>query len=78
MRTIEIKDRSITVDGRTLRATWTDEAADDMRKFHGLDIYKEVAAALLYEINFEMNAAGTPLTEEENEHYKVKLLEFFG
>ena len=58
--TVNRKERSISVDGQTISARWTSEAADALREFHGVDIRHEIVQALVQEIDIEVT-----LTEEE-------------
>ena len=68
MRTIRIKDRTITFDGATCRATWSDEAAEDMKRYHQIDLAYEIGQALVQEIDSEFN-----LTNEEKDAALLEL-----
>lgn len=66
MRSIKVNNRTITVDNKTMKTTWTQELADDLKKFHDIE-FKEVASVMIVE---ELNRE-CPLTENE----KSKALE---
>lgn len=71
MRTIEItEDRKIIFDGQATNISWTKEAEDDLKIFHGLNIQFEVAVAVMQEIDAQFN-----LTEEEKSAVKFALAE---
>ena len=65
MRTLEIdnESRCIIFDGVKLSARWTLEAENDLKKFHGVDISREIALALVDEIDRECN-----LTDDERQY----------
>lgn len=48
-------DKKVTVekDGKSLTATYTEELAKDLLEVHGIDVEKELADALVKEIELE-------------------------
>jgi hypothetical protein len=41
--------------GRSIRAVWTSEAADDLRAFHSLDAEEQLATAIAREVALEID-----------------------
>ena len=69
MRTTEIKEgQTIIFDGKTARETWSTEAAEDMKKFHNINIAHEIALAPTDELDREFN-----LSDEEKVHVNAEL-----
>ena len=66
MRQITVHNREIIIDDKTMKTTWTQELADDLKKFHDID-FKEIAATMIVD---ELNRECL-LTKEE----KVNALE---
>ena len=80
MRTITVDaskhQRRIAIDGRTLKATWQADMADDLKEFHGVEMGDVVIEVLLQEINFELHANNEDsLSGEETEHFTAVLAE---
>ena len=73
MRELIINGKEIKFAGRVARATWTDEAETDLKKFHNVDVSKEISQALVNELDREF-----ALTEEERVYCLNKLLTYFG
>ena len=70
MRTLTIKDRKLTFDGKSAVARWTQELDEDLKSYHAIDLVSEITMALLDELNHQFS-----LTEEETEHCKSVLAE---